>query len=175
MKNITLKNGEKIMISDRDYPRVSKIQWNKTYISGVTHYEIFGYTSKWANTRTLGRYILNIKSRKLQVFRKDKNWKNFMRSNLLVGTIRQRTVHRSRSYRSKSGLLGVSQTSQKYVRKKTGENVEKLYWSSTIRIDGVNTNLGNFEHTESGKILAAKAYDKAAKKYHGKFANLNFK
>jgi hypothetical protein len=48
--------------------------------------------------------------------------------------------------------------------KKTGK------WAANIRINGKKTWLGSFK-TE---IDAAKAYDAAAREYHGEFARLNF-
>ena len=43
-------------------------------------------------------------------------------------------------------------------------------WRAAIRENGRSRHIGCFED----EVEAAKAYDKAAEKYHGEFATLNF-
>ena len=43
-------------------------------------------------------------------------------------------------------------------------------WGAGLQVRGVPKHLGYFVH----EIDAARAYDAAARKYHGPFANLNF-
>jgi hypothetical protein len=49
-------------------------------------------------------------------------------------------------------------------------NKRKMKWIARIRYDGKHKFIGYFDD----EIEAAKAYDEAAKKYHGEFAALNF-
>jgi hypothetical protein len=80
------------------------------------------------------------------------------RENLRVCTQSENLRNRRLNRRSKTGLKGVSWHcgSRKY--------------EANIRVNGRQTRLGYF----SDPIAAARAYDDAARKYHGEFARVNF-
>jgi hypothetical protein len=81
------------------------------------------------------------------------------RANLRLAT------HSENSYnRPKTKAKTTSQYIGIYLEKRTGR------WTVKIRANGKRLWLGRFEL----EIEAAKAYDAAAKKYHGEFARLNF-
>ena len=73
-----------------------------------------------------------------------------------------------------SKFLGVNLHKSKR-KHKNKKGVEKIYhstcWVAKIKIDGKYKHLGCFQD----EILAAKEYDKFAKKHHKEFARLNFK
>jgi len=79
------------------------------------------------------------------------------KANLRLAT-KSQNAWNSSGRRGRSGFKGVS------FEKKTG------LWRASIAYHGEKKYLGNFHD----KREAAKAYDRAAKKYHGEFASLNF-
>jgi hypothetical protein len=80
------------------------------------------------------------------------------RANLRLATNSQNGCNKPKKKNTSSQFIGVS------FHKKAGK------WACFIRNKGRRTWLGSFE----SEIDAARAYDEAAKKYHGEFARLNF-
>ena len=91
----------------------------------------------------------------LEVDHRDRNPRNNTRANLRVCTHIQNCYNKSGSG-GKSPFKGVEKNS--------------LRWQARISVGGKRLYLGTFIHD----IDAAKAYDAAARIYHGEFAYLNF-
>jgi hypothetical protein len=88
----------------------------------------------------------------------DHNGLNNRRSNLRLCTAQQNARNHRPQLRGSSKYKGVSW-------RQDGKVFRALIWHN-----GKSINLGRFKN----EIDAAKAYDKAAKKYFGEFAYLNF-
>lgn len=80
------------------------------------------------------------------------NWKR----NIRVATQSQNAMNRHNATKSKSGFIGVYPCGNK--------------WQASIKVAGKRTHLGVFDEKEE----AARARDKAALRFHGEFARLNF-
>jgi hypothetical protein len=153
MKKIPLTQSKSAIVNDRFYKRLMEMgSWQ--------HND--GYAQKRQNGRTvqMHRIIWQLAGRKLprQLDHRDTNGLNNQLSNLRPATPSQNAQNRGPSRSNISGYKGVHYLPlcNKYCAK--------------IQVRGKHKNLGHFKKAKQ----AAKAYDKAATRYFGEFAWLNF-
>lgn len=103
----------------------------------------------------------------------DHNGLNNQRYNLRPCTNKENSKNRTPFGKSKYLGVSIAITHVKYIKKDGSEKISysKPKYQAIIKSDYKSIYLGRFENEQD----AALAYDIAAKKYHGKFANLNFK
>jgi hypothetical protein len=154
MKEIKLTQGFVTQVDDEDFERLNQFRWciQKT----KTNYYAARYSKAGGAYLYMHRIIMNTPSH-LEIDHIDHNGLNNQKINLRNCTRSQNLMNRTPC--GKSNYLGVS-----YAKKK------KLF-EVHLTINHKDVRIGYFK-TE---IEAALARDKAAKEYHGEFANLNFK
>lgn len=172
MKKIELTKTKKksvkhfAIVDDEDYERVNQYNWCVVEDHNVFYAmrsECIPKEKRVGKTRQktikMHRFILGISDISILVDHNDHDGLNNQKYNLRTtnhsGNMSNRRSHKG----STSKYLGVSWA--KHARK----------WNSSLWVIDKTLNLGYFESEEE----AAKIYDEAAKKYHGEFANLNFK
>jgi hypothetical protein len=159
MKEIKLTRGQVALVDDEDFEELSKYSWHAVWNkTGNKFYAQHNYRVK-NKTKTLRmhRLILGLTDPKIQCDHKDGNGLNNQRENLRKATNRQNQMNQKKRLNCSSKYTGVSWST------------EKRKWRSYIRIDDKYKYLGYFDD----EIEAAKAYNEAAEKRSGEFANLN--
>lgn len=162
MKIIQLTKGYSVMVDDEDYEQLSKFKWHihkpkigLYAIRTVPKTDFKGKTSILMHRQIMG--VVDNKS--VLVDHKDRNGLNCQKDNL-------RLCDHSKNRKNQTPY-GAS----KYLGVTFHPTKRNRQWEGAIVHDKKRKYLGYFENQED----AARAYDEAAKKYHGEFANLNFK
>lgn len=147
------------LVDDDVYENLNIYNWRCTSINGYT-YAVRSFKDENGKCRVLSMHREIMKNPKgFLVDHWDRNGLNNQKINLRVSTKSQNNSNRRSMVGSVSKYLGVS------LYKKTKK------WVAFISHSGLNKNIHlGYHNTEEG---AALAYNDAALKYHGEFANLN--
>jgi hypothetical protein len=155
-KFVPLTQGKYAIVDDEDYDRVMKYKW----YAQRRHAGKFCATGRipGRSSRMLLHRFLLLPPPGMQVDHIDGNPLNNRRSNLRICTNAQNSMNSLKAKKKTSTFKGVFW------------NRESRKWKSAISPNGRQIHLGFF----SDPILAAKAYDKAARLYFSEFAKPNF-
>lgn len=157
MKKLYLRHGGHCIVDEKDYDFLN--QWSWTESKGKrTSYVIRSFYSKVtkkSKTIMMHRIILGLTTKDFVADHINKNGLDNRRENLRAISYSNNSVTKN-VYRNKSSnYRGVFLVNGKFI--------------SQIRLNGKQIYLGSF----ISELTAAEAYNKAAIKYHGEFANLN--
>jgi hypothetical protein len=156
---IPVGQGRYAIVDADDYERLAKYKW-QVRSKGHTFYA-FRYSSTRGGKKSrrilMHREIIDIPEGLVCDHRNRRALDN-RKANLRPATVSQNNCNVRKRGQRTSRYRGVSQAAR------------SNKWRAQIGVNGRSINLGTFDD----KVDAAKAYDTAAKKYHGEFAVLNF-
>ena len=153
LKAIKLTLGKYAIVSLEDYERLNKHKWHAL----ISHRTFYAVRTENYKAIYMHNHIMQPESGKV-IDHIDRNGLNNGRYNLRLASRSQNCYNRKKKAGSQSKYKGVS-----YVK-------GRKKWRVCINHNGKRIHLGYFDD----EIDAVKAYDEAAKEYHGKFAVLNF-
>ena len=153
MKEIQLTQGKVALVDDEDYEYLNQFKW---HVSNDNYARRTIYKDKLYKALFMHREIMKV-SKGLLVDHINGNSLDNRKLNLRICTNSQNLMNRGKNKNNTSGYKGVRLI-----------NSNKK-WRAQIQYKKIFYHLGCFEK----RIDAAKAYNEAAIKFHGEFANLN--
>jgi hypothetical protein len=159
MKIILLSKDYAAQVDDADFERVRRYKWTAQEGRNTVYgYHPFLLEDGTRKNISLHRFILGVTNSKIQVDHKDRNGLNCQRENLRTATHAQ-NMHNAKIHKNNSsGFRGV------------GKHPQANRWQARLCLHNKQIYLGLFKTAEA----AARAYDAAARKLFGEFANCNF-
>lgn len=161
MKQIALTQGKFAIVDDDDYGESMKHKWyaSKKHYGGYVAKRNTLIGGKKTHSVYMHREIMGLKrGDRKQVDHINHKTLDNRRQNLRLCTNQQNQMNRGPDRKNISSFKGVSW------------DRDNKKWRAQLGFNGRNKHLGRY----ASPIEAAKAYDKAAIKYFGEFAHLNF-
>jgi hypothetical protein len=156
-KQIQLTKGYVVTVDDEDYGWLIRHSWHVHDSNSQTRYAVARIKGKMMRMHRVILFHHGLLEDGLLVDHMDGNGLNNQKNNLRACTHAENQWNRIGPFRN--GYLGVFRSGRK-----------KNPWGAQIMVNYKQIFLGNFPTKEKAAI----AYDNGARKYHGKFATLNF-
>ena len=167
--NSRVHGTKECLVDDEDYDFLNQWKW---YLM-VGKYTCYATRKYWKDGKyysiQMHRLLLGLTDPNIRGDHRDHNGLNNQRNNIRNATCSENNKNRTGGGASK--YLGVCLRKDKKIVR--GELKVYINWAASIKTESGYKALGLFEYSEKGEADAAKAYNEAAIKYHGEFANLN--
>ncbi len=156
MKRVQLTQGLFTEVDDADFDFVSHWKW-RLKRSGDVFYAIRNFRTESGMYTTVRMHVALLSPEKgFEIDHIDGNGLNNQRANLRICTSSQNHMNKGKQKNNTSGFKGVSASHGKFM-------------ATITKGAGISRYIGTYDTAEE----AAKAYNEAAKIYHGEFARLN--